>query len=315
MVNTLFKRRDGDADLQSGCNLTPSLKVRCREICDDDLASITELLTRGFPERGRDYWLRAIERLRTLATVEPNLKYGYLLESNGSPVGVILMLSSHMEFDGEVVKRRNVSSWYVEPVFRGHAALLSALATKDASYTYVNISPAMQTWPIIEAHGFRSYSSGQFLAVAALSKSEVGARMIEVQAGAGGKPSDELAMLPEGKLLLDHIGYGCIGLICQARDGAYPFIFVPISIAKGPLKFAGAQLVYCRSIDELVRFAGAIGRFLLRRGMVLIALDANGPVDGLIGSYRTSRGCKYFKGPKPPRLGDLAYTEIAVFGP
>ena len=45
------------------------------------------------------------------------------------------------------------------------------------------------------------------------------------------------------------------------------------------------------------------------------ALDANGPVKGLVGSFRTSRGRKYFKGPKAPRLGDLAYTETVIFGP
>jgi hypothetical protein len=295
--------------------LTPSLKVHCRQICDGDLTSIIELLARGFPERGREYWARAIERLRRRVIGEANPKYGYILESNDGPVGVILLLFTHMELNGEVVKRCNVSSWYAKPAFRGHAALLSAVATKDTSYTYVNISPAMHTWPIIEAHGFRSYSGGQFLALAALGKSEVGARVIEVQAGAGGKPGDELAMLPEGRLLLDHVGYGCIGLICQAGNEAHPFVFVPISIAKGPVKFTGAQLVYCRSIEELVRFAGVVGRFLLRRGMLFVALDANGPVDGLIGTYRTSRGRKYFKGPKPPRLGDLAYTEIAMFGP
>jgi hypothetical protein len=35
---------------------------------------------------------------------------------------------------------------------------------------------------------------------------------------------------------------------------------------------------------------------------------------GLIGLYSEARGRKYFKGPRQPRLGDLADTELAIFG-
>jgi hypothetical protein len=54
--------------------------------------------------------------------------------------------------------------------------------------------------------------------------------------------------------------------------------------------------------------------FLLRRGLPLVILDANGPVRGLVGKYFDQTMPKYFKGPEPPRLGDLAYTETALFG-
>ena len=35
--------------------------------------------------------------------------------------------------------------------------------------TYINISPAPPTWPVVEAQGFRRFSEGQFFAVPALS--------------------------------------------------------------------------------------------------------------------------------------------------
>jgi hypothetical protein len=54
---------------------------------------------------------------------------------------------------------------------------------------------------------------------------------------------------------------------------------------------------------------------LLRRGVPLAAIDANGPVPGLIGIYQDGRVRKYFKGPHRPRLGDFAYTELALLGP
>ena len=43
--------------------------------------------------------------------------------------------------------------------------------------------------------------------------------------------------------------------------------------------------------------------------------DANGPVAGLTGIYTERRGRKYFKGPHRPRLGDLADTELVLYGP
>ena len=43
-------------------------------------------------------------------------------------------------------------------------------------------------------------------------------------------------------------------------------------------------------------------------------LDANGPIPGLVGRFFRDKMPKYFKGQQQPRLGDLAYTEIAVLG-
>jgi hypothetical protein len=73
-----------------------------------------------------------------------------------------------------------------------------------------------------------------------------------------------------------------------------------------------AQLVYCRDLTNFVQFAGALGRFLAWRGLPLVFLDSNGPIHGLIGTYFDKRP-KYFKGSEEPHLGDLAYTELAMF--
>ena len=74
-----------------------------------------------------------------------------------------------------------------------------------------------------------------------------------------------------------------------------------------------AYLVYCRDLDEFVRFAGPLGRFLAQRRLPLVVIDANGPVRGLAGGCLATRP-RYFKGPDKPRLGDLAYPERAIFG-
>jgi hypothetical protein len=63
----------------------------------------------------------------------------------------------------------------------------------------------------------------------------------------------------------------------------------------------------------VVRFSALIGRYLAVRECPFVVIDANGPLPGLPGIYLDGRP-KYFKGPDKPRLGDLAYTEAALFG-
>src|SRR4029077_1021373 len=75
-----------------------------------------------------------------------------------------------------------------------------------------------------------------------------------------------------------------------------------------------AQLVYCREVEDCVRFIGPLARYLTLRGRPLLVIDANGPVPGLAGKYFDQIMPRYFRGPQRPRLGDLAYSEIAIFG-
>jgi hypothetical protein len=54
---------------------------------------------------------------------------------------------------------------------------------------------------------------------------------------------------------------------------------------------------------------------LLRLGKISVAVDANGPIPGLVGIYTERRGRKYFKGPHRPQLADLTDTELVLYGP
>ena len=204
--------------------------------------------------------------------------------------------------------RCNVSSWYVEPAFRSHASLLISQAIKFKNVTYVNISPALHTRPIVEAQGFLRYSSGQFVAAAALSMNgpDGGAKVI----GADMRPDAHFDP-SELDLLLAHKEHGCMSLWCVTSERAHPFVFIP-RLAKGVIPFA--QLIYCRRIRDFVRLAGPIGRYLAVRGRPLVIIDFNGPIPGLVGKYVDGKAPKYFKGPDRPHFGDLAYTEAVLFG-
>ena len=123
-------------------------------ITGQDASALARLLAKGFPERGEDYWLRAFETLANRDSPEGYPRFGYMLESDQGPVGVILMIFTRF---ADAPVRCNISSWYVDERFRGYASLLIAAAVRHKDVTYINISPATHTWPVIEAQGFRCH--------------------------------------------------------------------------------------------------------------------------------------------------------------
>jgi hypothetical protein len=99
-------------------------------------------------------------------------------------------------------------------------------------------------------------------------------------------------------------------LWCETDERAHPFAFRLRSLKGIP----GAQLIYCREVEDCVRFIGSIARYLTLRGRPLLIIDANGPIPGLAGKYFEGTMPRFFRGPLRPRPGDLAYSEIAMFG-
>lgn len=282
--------------------------IRARPIADADVGRVAAFLNKGFGRRrSPHYWQQALARLAAHPRPDGTPKFGYLMERDGVPLGVILLIHSRMPTgDGSTI-RANLSSWYVEPAFRSHAALLAAQAARRKDVTYVNISPQRHTRPIIEVQGFTCYSSGQF--VAAALPSVLGRSSIRIVAG---EQEPDARFEPfERDLLRDHARYGCISLWCMTADRAYPFVFAP-RILRSVVPCV--QLLYCRSVEAYVEFARPLGSHLAARGRSLVLIDANGPVRGLLGRHIDGWGPKYFKGPVRPRLGDLAYTEAALFG-
>jgi hypothetical protein len=284
----------------------PIPAIRCRQIGEADIAAVAALLNRGFPNRTRQFWCNALQRLTQRAAPAGFPQYGYLLESAGAPVGAILMICSATRQDGGTTVRCNLSSWYVEPAFRMYAPLLVSHALGHRDVTYTNVSAAPHTWPIIEAQGFSRYCDGIFVALPMFNRAVDNVRVFD----AGQTPSSSFDPA-ERELLLRHTELGCISLWCETAERAYPFVFRP-RLAKRVIPCA--QLIYCADVGDFVRFAGPIGRTLTWRGRPFVIIDSNGAIPGLFGTYRPGSMTKYFKGPLRPRLGDLAYTEYALLG-
>ncbi|WP_246731614.1 hypothetical protein [Methylocapsa sp. S129] len=242
--------------------------------------------------------------------IEDFPRYGYLLEAPSGVVGVLLVIYSRRTGAAGESIFCNLSSWCVDLEFRSYAVVLHAVAVKRKDVTYINVSPAAHTRRAIEAVRFKRFCDGQIVFAPILSTWRSNVR---VAAFAADAPESTLLSESERAILAEHAALGCRALVCVKDGVGYPFVLQRRAAFHRLIPCQ--QLIYCRSMDEFVFFAGAIGRYLALRAWPIFLADANGPVLGLIGKYFAGYGPKYFKGPVPPSLGDLSYTELAILGP
>src|SRR6516165_10821894 len=191
---------------------SPAPGLRCRQIDKADIGAVASLLARGFPARNLRFWREAMAQL-TQHEPPPGLpQYGYLLESGGVIVGAILLICSALPGDGDAI-RCNLSSWYVDPAFRAYAPMLVAQALRRKDITYLNVSPAPHTLPIIEAMGFTRYCDGIFVAIPARCGLLGGEKVATRTPSVNFDPHDR-------DTLLRHAALGCVSLWCATPERA-----------------------------------------------------------------------------------------------
>jgi hypothetical protein len=290
-----------------GVRTWKTAKVLCRTIEDADLASVVDLLFDGFAERTREFWQRAVDQLARRDIPQGYPRYGLLLEAEGRPVGVILLIYARIEDGEDRYVRCNVSSWCAVPQYRALASVLISRAVKYPEVTYVNLTPMPRSEPTLGERGFSRYGFGRFVTLPGLSPPWNGTE-VETYAQ-GGLAKGEVTPWEEA-MLADHTRLGCLVLIARRGGKASPFVFTRHG---NTLKNTVPQflLIYCRSISDFVAHAGPLVRQLWRGGPAAIAINAKAPIEGLYGLFRPGQG-QYYCGPRAPRLGDLAYTEFAV---
>ena len=286
-------------------------EVLCRPIDDDDFDAVIACLQRGFPDRPRRYWERALDEMARRPAIEDYPRYGNALIAGGNVVGVLLQIFSRRDAANGSVIRCNISSWCVDKEYRGYSLMLHMTSVERKEVTYVNISPAAHTRKTIEAFGFRRFAQGQMFLAPILSAVQSN---IVVVAFAAQSPEAALLSPNEREILAEHAAMGCHSLVCLKGGLAYPFVFRPQRVVRKLIPCP--QLIYCRDISEFVSFANAIGRYLLFRTGPFCVVDAMEHLPGLIGRFFSGRvPPRYYKGPVRPSLGDLAYTELVILGP
>lgn len=257
--------------------------------------------------RAHVFWKTALRRLGNREVPSGYPKYGLMLTADDLPVGLLLVILTQVVVDGESRIRCNLSSWYVDAEYRAYGPMLVLRAMKDKNVTYFNVTPSPATWPILQVQGFRPICAGRLLCVPLLSR---GARRCKVDPlGSHLKSTDGLSQF-EVHLVRDHEAWGCLSFVCRLDGCAHPFVFsAPQHV--GYIKYV--YLIYSRSLEEFIWFARPLGVALARHGVFLAALGADGPLAGLVGTFRPDKP-QYSKGPHALTQGDLAYSERAILG-
>ena len=271
-------------------------RVKCRKIVESDLDALADIYHEGFPGTTREFWANGMARFLTLPSVEGMPRFGYALEAKDGLVGALLTLSSRR---GSTIIS-NVSAWYVRQSYRAHSMLLVSTATNQKHVIYLNASPAPHTRQALQATGWKQYSFGQSLVLPSLNF------------GAGRVSETIPDDLPERMLLEDHRRWGCVSIVCTTSRGIFPFVFRRCWIGPKQRKLPFMEIIYCRGTDEADHCSGALGRYFLKRRMGLGLLQ-DGKSRSALSLYRPGRDDRLYKGPRPPAINDLAYTEKVIF--
>jgi hypothetical protein len=278
--------------------------VAIREITDDDLEAVRELLVEGFPVRSEDYWAKGLANLRSLARVEGFPRYGYLVDADHAQQGLLLTITSDRGAPGI---RTSFSSWYVREGYRHSALLLFRQALELENTTFVNPSPADHVVPILKRFGFEAYTAGSLMLDLRTAMRGRSSRGTVRRLGSG-----DLADLSEreGQIAEDHLRMGCdvLRLETEARAGLL------IHRRKWIRRSLPCAQVILADPELVIELAGPVMRALASRGSLLALCDVGPTQEPAIGRV-FPRGIRYFKGVAPPPVGDLSYSELAVFGP
>jgi len=273
-------------------------------IDDARLGQALDLLERGFPRRTRRDWEDGIERARAFNPAANSI--GHLLVTKSKPCGVLLTLQGQsVPSDGAPFKVTNLSSWYVEPERRMLAPFMLRDIVREPGTVFTDLTPSDRILPMLPAFGFKPLNRGisaVTLPVAAMTATPQ-ARVYDL----ANVPKN--ALQPAVFAMLErHAQQGAIAGVLSVGEAWHPLLFLPRLLRCLPM----AQLIYCASNSTLVENLGAVARFLLKRGKVVLLLDI--PRQGDVpGTHFLNRGMKFAKGGCFEGRTDYAGSELLFF--
>jgi hypothetical protein len=271
-------------------------------IDDANVGGAIDLLTEGFPDRSAAYWEDALERVRMFGgNTAANLPIGYLLTSANGPAGVALTLASTRPQGHTVV---NFAAWYIKPEHRLRAPVMLRAIAGMGCDVITDLTPAPSVQRMLPAFKFAPFTAGIALNPLPLAALQIdGAHVLPLEAA---EPTDMPADL--AAFLSAHRPFGCIPAVLRAGDGITPLMF---KMGRWR-RLKAAHLLYCGSNAHLMRHIGAVARFLLARGALILRLDI--PLAGRVrGVRRPGQNIKFARGITDPDVTDYAASELALF--
>ena len=273
-------------------------------IDDARLGKAVDLLEQGFPRRTRRDWEDGIERARAFNPAANSI--GHLLVTKSKPCGVLLTLQGQsVPHVGAPFKVTNLSSWYVEPEHRVLAPFMLRDVVRDPGTAFTDLTPSDRIIPMLPAFGFKPLNRG--ISAVSLPVAAMKARAQARVYGLADLPKD--ALPPATHALLErHAEHGAIAGVLNIGDAWHPLLFLPRLLRCLPT----AQLMYCDRNSTLIENLGAVARFLLKKGKLVLFLDI--PLQGDVpGTHFLNRGMKFAKGGCFEGRTDYAGSELLFF--
>ena len=276
------------------------------DLCAIDGSNIDDavrLLCEGFPRQSADFWETGLDRARGCGPDRGTWPLGYLLETNGEPAGVMLTFAGRRRLDS--ADRRaivNLSSLYVAPGHRALTPLMLVRVLSDKTAVYTDLTAAPSLSGMLERLGFTSWSHGLalFLWPFLPRSAKRRGRVVLMDEAPPGALHEE-----ERRLLEDHASLGCIPAVLEYDSGWMPLLFRRTTLKRIP----AGHLIYAPDRRVVLQYAAAASRFLRRRGMPLLTMDAREEESAGGGFYRAGR-VRWFRGDLDPNRIDYAYSEL-----
>lgn len=282
-------------------------KTMLEPIDGANLAHALDLLVRGFPRRPLRFWEQAVERIARYNRGSGQSSIGQFLVVRGKRVGVVLTLSGQsQQAGGERYGVANLSSWYIDPEYRRLAPLMLRNLVRDENTVFTDLTPSARVIPMLPPLGFRPLNAGIAaiaLPVAALTR--IGdARVSNLE------DLEERVLTPDTRARLErNAEFGATAVVLSVGNKHCPLLFVSQTLRQLP----AAQLIYCEDNSVLRKQIGAVARFLLKQGKLVLIVDI--PLDYQApGVHFLGRGLKFAKGGCFDNRTDYAGSELLVVG-
>lgn len=227
-----------------------------------------ELLIEGFPERGRSFWEKGLERLfEWPGNRDGRRPPGYLWLDRNDLAGIVLTPASTRRGEGE--SRRaivNVSSWYIREPYRWKAPLMLRALFQDADAIFTDLTPTPDVQKMLPAFGFKPVSDGI---------EWIGTPLEVFRFSTGSlrrwQPGEPLAIgSPPDELITLHVKWGCTALVIEQCGENFLVVTKPMRIRGLP----GARVLFAGSRAALEASLPALSRYMLLRGFLILRVDA-----------------------------------------
>lgn len=285
-------------------------KPAVRSATPDDFESICRLLDDGFDDDrlSRRDW----SQLFGYGWMAEKPSFGFVLSVGSQIVGFLGTIYSQRSLGGQASELVcNLTSWYVQPEYRGWGSFLLAAALRDKVTIYTSLTPGPETRAMLQRLGFATLEKQRYF-LPLLNGRIVRRRGLEFEH----EPDKIRNFLDEAnrRILDDHLPYNLLHLVVwEGGECTYLVLKRRIIRAWGPVRIPVSELLYCSDPKMLVRHFESIKLAVLVRQRAFVFIANERFVPATVRSVRKARFDRY-RSPRNLALShlDLLYSELVL---